>query len=227
VHSCDSCHLGKSTRLPFSDSQTQTYFPFHILHSDVWTSPVSSHSGYKYYLVLLDDFTHYVWTFPLRQKSDVLPVLRSFFTYVQTQFSLPVLALQTDNGKEFDSYATRSLLASMGTVFRLSCPHTSQQNGKAERVLRTLNDSIRTLLIHSAAPLQFWAEALNTATYLLNRRPCRATGSVTPHQLLLGTPATLRRAPGVRLPLLPQHLGDDYTQARNQVRRVCLLGLPI
>jgi hypothetical protein len=41
---------------------------------------------------------------------------------------------------------------------------------------------------HSAAPLSFWAEALNTATYLINRRPCRATGPVTPHHLLLGVP---------------------------------------
>ena len=44
------------------------------------------------------------------------------------------------------------------------------------------------MLIHSAAPTSFWAEALNTATFLLNRRPCHATGIVTPHHLLLGTP---------------------------------------
>lgn len=81
-----------------------------------------------------------------------------------------------------------AFLAAHGTCFRLSCPYTSQQNGKAERILRTLNDCIRTLLIHSAAPASFWAEALNTATYVINRRPCRATGTVTPHQLLLGAP---------------------------------------
>ena len=81
----------------------------------------------------------------------------------------------------------RFLLSSLGTQFRLSCPHTSQQNGKAERVLRTINDCVRTLLIHSAAPLAFWAEALATATHLINRRPCRATGSTTPFQLLFGT----------------------------------------
>ena len=51
-----------------------------------------------------------------------------------------------------------------------------------------INDCVRTLLIHSAAPTSFWAEALNTATFLLNRRPCHATGIVTPHHLLLGTP---------------------------------------
>jgi hypothetical protein len=34
----------------------------------VWTSPVLSNSGYKYYVVFLDDFSHYIWTFPIRAK---------------------------------------------------------------------------------------------------------------------------------------------------------------
>jgi transposase InsO family protein len=103
--------------------------------------------------VLLDDFTHYVWTLPVRQKSEVLPIIRSFFSYVHRKFRLPILALQTNNGKEFDSILMRNFLTMHGTTFRLSCPYTSQQNGKAERVLRTINDCVRTLLIHSAAPL--------------------------------------------------------------------------
>jgi hypothetical protein len=84
----------------------------------------------------------------------------------------------------------RLLLSSLGIQLRLSCPYTSQQNGKAERILRTTNDCVRTLLIHSAAPLPFWAEALATATYLINRRPCRATADATPYSLLFSVPAT-------------------------------------
>jgi transposase InsO family protein len=144
------------------------FFPFQLVHSDVWTSPIFSHSGYKYYIVFLDDFSHYVWTIPLRIKSDVLPTVRAFIAYVHTQFRLPIVALQTDNGCEYDSTAMRLLLSSFGTQLRLSCPYTSQQNGKAERILRTINDCVWTLLIHSAAPLPFWAEALATATWLIN-----------------------------------------------------------
>jgi hypothetical protein len=44
------------------------------------------------------------------------------------------------------------------------------------------------MLIHSAAPLAFWAEALATATYLINRRPCRTTAAATPYSLLFGVP---------------------------------------
>ena len=89
---CDSCQLGKHVRLPFSSSNSVSYVPFQIVHADVWTSSVSSFSGFKYYLVLIDDFTHYIWTFPLRAKSDVFHCLVVFHAHVQTQFSLPLLA---------------------------------------------------------------------------------------------------------------------------------------
>lgn len=123
---CHACRLGKHVCLPFSESDGCTYFPFQLLHLDVWTSPVTSISGYQFYLVILDDYTHYVWTFPLKNKSDVLLILRDFYAYARTQFQLPVFSVQTDNGREFDSHASCELLASHGTVLRLSCPYTSQ-----------------------------------------------------------------------------------------------------
>jgi hypothetical protein len=115
AHSCSSCWLGKHARLPFTDSASQTYFPFQLVHSDVWTSPMFSHSGYKYYIVFLDDYTHHLWTIPLRNKSDVLPTICAFISYVHTQFCLPILAFETDNGREYDSTAKRLLLSSLGT----------------------------------------------------------------------------------------------------------------
>jgi hypothetical protein len=64
-HVCHACQLGKHTRLPFSNASYRTHFPFQPLHSDVWTSPIPNNSGYTYYLVILDDYSHYVWTFPI------------------------------------------------------------------------------------------------------------------------------------------------------------------
>ncbi|XP_073354067.1 uncharacterized protein [Aegilops tauschii subsp. strangulata] len=128
-HSCSACRLGKNTRLPFAVSTSTSYFPFQLLHLDVWTSPVVSISGFEYYLVIIDSCTHYVWTFPLRNKSDVICVLTAFYAYVHTQFERPILTLQTDNGREFDNLAVRSLLCRHGTVLRLSCPYTTNKTG--------------------------------------------------------------------------------------------------
>jgi hypothetical protein len=56
---CHACQLGKHARLPFNTSTSHTVSPFEIVHCDVWTSPVPSISSCSYYLVLLDDFTHF------------------------------------------------------------------------------------------------------------------------------------------------------------------------
>lgn len=184
----DACRLGKHTRLPFSSSSSRTNFPFELCHCDLWTSPLLSVSGYQYYLVILDDYTHYVWTFPVHRKSEVHHLLTTFYAYVQTQFSRPILAFQMDNGREFDNLANPTLFDSHGTLLRLTCPYTSQQNGKAERILRTLNNGVCTLLIYASMPPQWWAEALATSTYLLNRRPCKPKLLTTPFELLFGRP---------------------------------------
>jgi transposase InsO family protein len=132
---------------------------------------VLSNYGFKYYLIILDDYSHYCWFFPLRHKSEVHRHMIEFIAYAQTQFGTTPKSFQADNGTEFVNRATTSFLASHGITLRLSCPYTSPQNGKVERMLRTTNNTIRTMLLHASMPPPYWAEALTTATYLLNRRP--------------------------------------------------------
>jgi hypothetical protein len=70
----------------------------------------------------------------------------------------------------------------------MSCPYTSPQNSKAERMIWTTNDVMRTLLIQASLPPRLWAECLNTSTYLINRLPSTASLAPTPHQAIFGTP---------------------------------------
>jgi hypothetical protein len=56
---CHACQLGKHTRLPFCSSSHRAKHVFDLMHLDLWTSHVSV-LGSKYYLVILDDFTHYL-----------------------------------------------------------------------------------------------------------------------------------------------------------------------
>jgi hypothetical protein len=78
---CHACQLGKHTRLPFSSSSSRAEKAFDLLHLDLWASPIISVCGSKYYLVILDDFIHYLWTFPLKQKSDTFTTLSNFFCF--------------------------------------------------------------------------------------------------------------------------------------------------
>ena len=75
-----------------------------------------------------------------------------------------------------------------GVQLRMSCPYTSPQNGKTERMIRTTNDVMRTLLIQASLPPRFWTESLHTTTYLINRLPSTASLAPTPHHALFGTP---------------------------------------
>lgn len=52
---CTACQLGKHSRLFFSVSKSVTSFAFELIHADLWTSPVPSFTGFKFFLVLLDD----------------------------------------------------------------------------------------------------------------------------------------------------------------------------
>jgi hypothetical protein len=147
-----ACHLGKHVCLPFSTSTSKIVPAFEIVHCDVWTSPVSSISGSKYYLVLLDDSTQFCWTYPLKSKSEVHQHIVDFIALARTQFSHSIKCFQADNGTEFVNHAMHSNLAAHDIVFLLSCPYTYPQNGKAELILRTLNNSMRTILIQASMP---------------------------------------------------------------------------
>jgi hypothetical protein len=124
---CHACQLGKHVRLPFRQSTTASSAIFDLIHCDLWTSPIISTSGFRYYLVIVDDYSHFYWSFPLRNKSCTARTLETFFAYARTQFGVTIRSLQTDNGKEFLNKIVDALLTTNGTALRLSCSYTSQQ----------------------------------------------------------------------------------------------------
>ncbi|KAK1619722.1 hypothetical protein QYE76_025239 [Lolium multiflorum] len=140
--------------------------------------------------VILDDYSHYSWVFPLRAKSETCDTLLRFFSFVTTQYNTTIRCMQSDNGGEFLTTALRNHFSTHGVSLRLSCPYTSPQNGRAERLIRTHNDIVRTLLFQASLPSHFWVEALYTANHLLNLRPSRAIHNNTPHFILYGTHPT-------------------------------------
>jgi hypothetical protein len=87
---CHACQLGRHVRLPFSTSQTHALHNFALIHCNLWTYPIPSVSGFKYYLAVLDDHSHYLWTFPLRLKSDTFSTLAHFFSFVATKFGTTI-----------------------------------------------------------------------------------------------------------------------------------------
>jgi hypothetical protein len=111
---CHACQLGRHIYLPFVSSNSRVDNNFDLIHCDICTSSVVNVSGYKYYLVILDDHSHFVWTFPLYVKSDTFSALPKNFTYVSTQF-----------GREFEWVLLRPFFATKWVLLWISCPYTS------------------------------------------------------------------------------------------------------
>ncbi|KAJ0481931.1 putative RNA-directed DNA polymerase [Helianthus annuus] len=126
---CHSCHLSNSKRLPFYESTSFTFAPFDIIHCDLWTSSIPSKTGYKYYMVLIDNFSHFVWVYPLKFKSETFTTFVKFHRLISTQFNRPIKTFQCDLGGEFDNNAFKQFAQQNGMLFRFSCPQTSSQNG--------------------------------------------------------------------------------------------------
>jgi hypothetical protein len=78
--------LDRHIRIHFVSSNSRADNNFDLIHYDLWTSPIISVSGYKYYLVILDDHSYFVWTFSLCIKSDTFFTLTKKITYVSIQF---------------------------------------------------------------------------------------------------------------------------------------------
>ncbi|GJT49213.1 retrovirus-related pol polyprotein from transposon TNT 1-94 [Tanacetum coccineum] len=61
-----------------------------------------------------------------------------------------------------------------------------KQKARKERKNRTLIEAARTMLADSLLPIPFWAEAVNTACYVLNRVLVTKPQNKTPYELLIG-----------------------------------------
>jgi hypothetical protein len=90
---CEACDKGNHIRLTFSDSKSITYFPFQIIHCDLWISPCESLTWW---------FSHYIWAFLIHLKPDVTDVFCDFYGYILNQFHFSIQSIQCDNGNAFD-----------------------------------------------------------------------------------------------------------------------------
>jgi hypothetical protein len=80
--------------------------------------------------------------------------------------------LRCDNGRgEYENKTFRYVLAARRTTYKPCHPYPHHDNGDAKRMIRTITEKARAMIIDSQAPVQFWGEAVNTAVYLHQRSP--------------------------------------------------------
>jgi hypothetical protein len=99
---------------------------------------------------------------------------------------LRIKKIRSDNGTEFKNSQIEGFLEEEGIKHEFSSPYTPQQNGVVERKNRTLLDKARTMLDEYNTPDRFWAEAINTACYSINRLYLHRILKKASYELLTG-----------------------------------------
>ena len=130
---------------------------------------IKSLSGKRYIMVVVDDFTRYIWVIPLRSKSDAPKYIEALCTRLQNEKSRKIDRIQSDHGKEFENSHMESFCIRSGISHEFPAPITPQQNGVVERKNRVIQEMARAMLHNMDMARNLLGEAVNTACHTLNR----------------------------------------------------------
>ncbi|KAJ8575213.1 hypothetical protein ON010_g4002 [Phytophthora cinnamomi] len=90
--------------------------------------------------------------------------------------------LQAANAKEYEMLG-RMIFKKYGTHAQFTNACTPQQNGVAERRVRTIMERVRSRLLDGKLPKQLWAECVCHVTTPINMTPSSKTDGRTPYEL--------------------------------------------
>ena len=167
LEDCEPCALAKQSRPPFKSSSTvKTDIPLGLIHSDVCGPMAASMGGRRYFVTFLDDYTGLSVIKLLTHKSEVAAAMQETFNLLENQSDYKVKAIRTDNGGEYVSKELQAYFKAKGIVHETTMAYSPQQNGKAERLNRSLLTQVRAMLADSQLGESLWAEALMTANKL-------------------------------------------------------------
>ncbi|CAI7882759.1 unnamed protein product [Closterium sp. NIES-54] len=192
---CVSCVGGKITHHTFPSVGEEEEELLGVVHADL-CGPFreAAKDGSRYFLVLKDRKTRYVWAYPLAQKSDALAAFQKWLPMAERQCKTTVQALRTDRGGEFLGHDFTLFLDGKGIIHDLTCLYTLEQNGMAEREMHSIVEAVRTMLLHMGVQHHWWHLALAQAVWVRNRvEHASLPSGVTPYEL------AFRRKPDVSM----------------------------
>ena len=133
--------------------------------------------------MIVDDFSRYTWTLFLQYKEEAFENFEMFAKLVENEKGFKIKTIRSDNGGEFVNSKFVELCVDKGYRHEFSTPRTPQQNGVVERKNRTLQEMARSMINEFDVPKYLWAEAVNTACYIINRVSIRPIAKKTPYEM--------------------------------------------
>nr|GEX99973.1 putative ribonuclease H-like domain-containing protein [Tanacetum cinerariifolium] len=113
-------------------------------------------------------------------------ILKDFIRQIENQLNQKVKTIRCYNDTKFKNRDIIEFYGSKEIKREYSNARTPQQNGVAERKNKTLIEAAKTMLADSFLRNTFWAEAVSTACYVLNRVLVTKPQNKTPYELITG-----------------------------------------
>lgn len=172
---CAACAEGKAHTQPLSKISSSQRAPRRawMIHCDLCgPMSVETLSHKLHAAIFVDDYSRYAFIMLLRFKSDFFESFQFFLRAIENETDAKVAFLQTDgDGIFLRDERLAALCATKGIRHIYSTPFCPAQNGRAERIIRTIVEMARTSMIHGSAPRSLWGEAMSHAVYVYNRLP--------------------------------------------------------
>ena len=158
----------------------RAFFPFERIQLDMvdLKEYEDFNDGYKFILNVIDCFSKYVFSVPLRQKSA-----DAVYDFLQDLFlneGYPYI-IHTDNGREFKNSKVESLCVENNIKFIHGRPRRPQSQGQIERANQTITKSIVKTCFQS----QVWYKSLKNVVSNYNKSFHRAIGAI-PFEIFRG-----------------------------------------
>jgi transposase InsO family protein len=124
----DFCVLTKQKRLPFpQQSSFQAKERLELVHWDLCgLVTLATPGGRRYFLLLVDDLSRYMWVVVLGSKGDVADAIRCAQAAAEAECGRKLRVLRTDNGGEFTTAEFASYCADEGVQRHYSAPYNPQ-----------------------------------------------------------------------------------------------------
>jgi hypothetical protein len=143
-----------------------------------------------YFVTFTDDLSRYEYIYLMKHKYETFEKLKEFQNEVENQLDRKIKHLRSDRGGEYLSFKFETHLKACGIVPQRMPTGTPQRNGVSEQHNHALLDIVRSMMSLSDLSISFWAYAIETDVFILNRVPSKSV-EITPYELWHGKKPTL------------------------------------
>jgi transposase InsO family protein len=99
----------------------------------LWPISLATPGGKRYFLLLVDDTTRYMWVALLTTKDATVDTVKHLQAVAEKKSRQKLRALRTDNGREFTVAEFVAYCVEEGIERHYSAPYSPQQNDVVER----------------------------------------------------------------------------------------------